>query len=112
MTEHRVPTAQSRNLCARWSSGVMSFAFDRQAGADPVLLAFLVLADVCITHRRQLTAGYFRGVSSGASAVRNDLGVLVGQQLRCDLANAVVRDVDRAGEMRMPKTLRRQRLDQ
>jgi hypothetical protein len=34
---------------------MLMFTFGRKAGIDPVLLASLVIAHICVTHRRQFT---------------------------------------------------------
>jgi len=39
---------------------------------------------VRVTHRRQFTGSVFAGVSMIVRAVGDDLGILVGQQLRSD----------------------------
>jgi hypothetical protein len=73
-----------------------TFAFDRQPGVEPVLLPFLVLADVAITHSRQFTGGVLGGMSSNSAAVGDDLGGLVGQERGREFLDTVVGNVDGA----------------
>ena len=57
--------------------------FGGVAGFDPILFAALVLVGVLVTHGRQLTDDPRRGVSVEIRTIRDDLRVLVGQELRC-----------------------------
>ena len=53
-------------------------ALDGELGVEPILLAFGVVADVGVSHGRQLTGGVLGGVSGGVCAIDDDLSVLVG----------------------------------
>jgi hypothetical protein len=55
-------------------------AFDGEFGVEPVLLAFGIIADIGVSHGRQFTGGVLGGMSGGAGAVHDDLGVLVRDQ--------------------------------
>ena len=57
-------------------------ALNRQAGIDPILFSFGVVADVGVTQGRQFTGSLLRRVSTGLRAVDDDIGVLVSQKLR------------------------------
>ena len=57
-------------------------AFDGEFGIEPVLLALGVIADIGVSHGRQLTGGILRGVSGGVGAVDDDFRILVGDQCR------------------------------
>ena len=65
--------------------------FEGEAGFDPVLLAALVLGGVLVTHGRQLPDDPCRGVSGGAGAIGDDLGVFVRGEL-FDLLPVLVPD--------------------
>ncbi len=77
----------------------------------PSLLAFGIVRHILIAHRRQFTGGVFAGVSMIVRAVGDDLGVLVGQNLRGKFLDAFGRDVQRAGDVRFAIAFWRESLD-
>ena len=92
-------------------SDSLSSLLDRKPGFHPPLLSFGIVRHVGIAHRRQFTGGVFAGVSMIVRAVGDDLGVLVGQNLRGKFLDAFGRDVQRAGDVRFAITFWRERLD-
>jgi hypothetical protein len=54
---------------------------------------------VGVAHGRQFTGGVFAGVSMQARAVGDDLGILVGQQLRSEFFDLFRGDVQRSGKV-------------
>ena len=64
-----------------------------------------------VTHGRQFTGGVFAGVSMHARAVRDDLSILVQQQLRSEFFDFFRGDVQCTREMRLAVAFRRKRLD-
>ena len=85
--------------------------FHWQSGFHPALLAFGIVRHIPIAHRRQFTGSVFAGVSMIVRAVRDDLGILVGQQLWREFPDLFGRDVQRAGEMGFSIAFRREGLD-
>jgi hypothetical protein len=75
----------------------LSSILHRKPRFHPALFAFGIGRHILIAHRRQFTGGIFAGVSMIVRAVGDDLGVLVGQNLRGKFLDAFGRDVQRAG---------------
>jgi hypothetical protein len=76
----------------------------------PTLFAFGIVRHVFVTHRRQFTGGVFAGMSMRVSTVGDDLGVFVGQQLRCDFLDSFGRNVQGSGDMCFAVAFRREGL--
>ena len=57
-------------------------ALNRQAGIDPVLLSFGVIADVRVTHGCQFTGSLLRRGSTGLRAIDDYVCFLVRQKSR------------------------------
>ena len=83
----------------------------RKPRFHPALFAFGIVRHVGVAHRRQFTGSVFAGVSMIVRAVRDDLGVLVGQQLRSEFLYAFRWDVQGSGDVRFAITFWRERLD-
>jgi hypothetical protein len=69
------------------------------------------MRNICVTYGRQFTGGVFAGVSMHVRAVRDDLGVLIGQQLRGEFLDSFGWNVQRSGNMGFAETFGRERLD-
>ena len=65
------------------------------------------MRNVCVTHGRQFTGGVFAGVSMHVRAVGDDLGILVGQQLRGEFLDSFGWNVQCSGNMGFAKTFGR-----
>ena len=91
---------------------VFVLALSRQPCVNPVLLASGIVAYVRVTQHRQLTGGVLRSISSRTGAINHDVRFLVRQKCRRQLCHLVGRQVDRAGQMRVMISSRRQSLDQ
>src|SRR2546423_4296911 len=87
------------------------FALGRQSGIDPVLLTFCVIAHVWVSQRRQLTGSVLGSISSRLSTVDHDVSCLIGQKGRSKLRYLVRRQIDRARQMRVMISRRRQSFD-
>ena len=72
-----------------------------QSCVNPIRLAFRVVADMCIAHRRQSTGGVLRGMSGWACAINHDFSVLVGEQPRSEFLNLIGRQVYGSWQMRV-----------
>jgi hypothetical protein len=75
------------------------FAFKREAGIHPVLLASGVILHVCVTEFRQFTGGLFRRRSAWLRAIDHDFRVLVGKKPRRKFGHLVRREIDRSRQM-------------
>ena len=85
---------------------------DGQTGIDPVLLAPIVIPHVGVTQGRQFTGGAFRGVSSGAGAIDDDISVFVRQEIGRQFSNLRWRQVDCTRQVRRMIHVRWQCLNQ
>lgn len=65
----------------RGTSGA-SILRHRETRADPILFALAILADVRVTHGRQITGGSTRRRSREVPAIHDDLGALVRDERR------------------------------
>jgi len=86
-------------------------ALSRQAGLNPVLLTLSVVPHVRVAQRRQFTGGVLGSVSSRAGTVNHDVRCFVGQKRGCKLRHLVRRQIDRAGQVHVMISSRRQSLD-
>src|SRR5215203_3223459 len=87
-------------------------ALPGQPGRDPCFLALSILPHVCVAHGRQLTGGLQRRGSRRVPAVEHYLGLLVREQVGCQLGDLSGRKVQRSGQVRVPVVLRVQHFEE
>ena len=101
-------TSGNDACCLRGLAAGRITAFDGKSGPDPLLFPAYEVFDVRVTHRRQFPGGVARGVSGGAAAVDDNLGILVRKHAGSELTHAIIRDIDRAGQVRVGEFIGRQ----
>ena len=78
----RAPGATSFVSVLIKSPRMVVLALNRQAGIDPILFSFGVVADVRVIHGRQFTGSLLRRVSTGLRAIDDNIRILVRQKRR------------------------------